>query len=250
MREDFFSPNNRKIEDLMNQLNEVFLNELDQQIAAQHLLKHSFYHAWSEGELSQDCLKEYALQYYHHVKAFPGYLSALHSHTEDLVASQLILQNLVDEAMGKPNHPELWRYFAQSLGSTDEDIQTHVPNDEIKHLIATFRKICLGASVPEGLAALYAYESQIPSVSISKIEGLKKFYGMTHPDQWKYFTVHIDADEKHSAVERDLLSRYATSENSNNIKKAVQAILDALWNFLSGLCARYDIACTNRSVIL
>src|SRR5271169_4807718 len=105
----------------------AFLNELDEQIQEKHLLKHTFYLAWSKGELSQDCLKEYAIEYYHHVKAFPTYLSALHARTEDMKTRQGILQNLVDEELGGPNHPELWKSFALNLGATEQEIEQHVP---------------------------------------------------------------------------------------------------------------------------
>lgn len=59
------------------------LKSIDERIEAKHLLKHDFYQAWNRGELSQECLKEYGKEYYHHVKAFPGYLSAVHSQMDD-----------------------------------------------------------------------------------------------------------------------------------------------------------------------
>ena len=34
------------------------------------------YEAWSAGELTRDDLREYALDYYEHVRAFPSYLAA------------------------------------------------------------------------------------------------------------------------------------------------------------------------------
>ena len=39
-------------------------------------------------------------------------------------------------------------------------------------MIGTFRSVCSECTTAEGLAALYAYESQIPAVSESKIKGL------------------------------------------------------------------------------
>src|ERR1700722_15277044 len=119
----------------------ALLEDLDMQIQAKHLLTHPFYQAWSKGELSLDCLKEYAKEYYHHVKAFPTYLSALHAHTEDPTTRQVLLKNLIEEEAGSPNHPDLWKIFANEIGATDEEIIAHKPNAEIKHLISTFRRI-------------------------------------------------------------------------------------------------------------
>ena len=36
-----------------------------------------FYKAWNKGELSKTTLQTYAQEYYHHVAAFPRYLSAI-----------------------------------------------------------------------------------------------------------------------------------------------------------------------------
>lgn len=217
------------------------LKKLDGQIQAKHLLNHPFYLAWSKGELSNECLKEYALEYYHHVKAFPSYLSALHSRTEDAASRRHLLNNLIDEEAGTPNHPELWSSFALSLGASQEEIDRHRPNEQIQELIHAFRQICQNGNVAQGLAALYAYESQIPEICRSKIKGLKEHYGMRDPEQWKYFTVHIGADEEHSRVERDLLRKHLTE--TSGAHQAAEKILEKLWDFLSGLCHRYEIAC-------
>ena len=84
-----------------------FLDRLDQQIAARHLLTHPFYLAWTRGELSRETLADYAQQYYQHVAAFPTYLSAAHAGCEDQAVRRLLLANLVDEEAGEPNHPAL-----------------------------------------------------------------------------------------------------------------------------------------------
>jgi pyrroloquinoline-quinone synthase len=110
-------------------------------------------------------------------------------------------------------------------------------------LIDTFRSVCGQGSTAEGLAAFYAYESQIPAICESKIDGLKKHYRFTKPEQYEYFTVHIEADREHSAAERDLLSRYLDDRNFESVKVSVSRVLDALWEMLSGVCRRHAIAC-------
>ena len=99
----------------------TFLDDLDAQIKEKHLLNHPFYQAWSRGELSLECLQEYAKEYYHHVKAFPTYISALHAHTECPSTRKALLQNLMEEEGGSPNHPDLWKNFALSLGVKEEE---------------------------------------------------------------------------------------------------------------------------------
>jgi pyrroloquinoline-quinone synthase len=219
------------------------LNEIDNDIAQKHLLKHPFYLAWTRGELTKDALTDYARQYYHHVAAFPTYLSAVHSNCDDQATRKQLLDNLIDEEAGWPNHPELWKQFAGGLGVQEAEFAATEKQPETKKLIDTFRSACSQESTAQGLAALYAYESQIPAICESKIDGLKKHYGFTKPEHYEYFTVHIEADREHSAAEREMLNRYINDGNFESIKASVNRVLDALWDMLSGVCRRHAIAC-------
>jgi pyrroloquinoline-quinone synthase len=219
-----------------------YLDKIDNDIAAKHLLKHPFYLAWARGELSREALADYARQYYHHVAAFPTYLSAVHANCEDQATRKQLLNNLIDEEAGSPNHPELWLRFAEGLGVSTFDVRRSEKWPETKNLIDTFRSVCRDESTAESLAVLYAYESQIPAVCESKIDGLKKHYGFTNPEHYQYFTVHIEADREHSATERKLLSGYVYDRNFGSVKASVNRVLDALWEMLSGVCRRHAIA--------
>src|SRR5882762_9733482 len=219
------------------------LEKIDNDIAEKHLLKHPFYLAWTRGELSKEALTDYAKQYYHHVVAFPTYLSAVHAKCDDQPTRKQILQNLVDEEAGSPNHPELWKQFAAALGVEDVDLEHVEKQPETKNLINTFRSVCSDNSTAEGLAALYAYESQIPAICESKIDGLKKHYGFTDPTGYEYFSVHIEADKEHSATEREMLTDKIDNRNIDNVRASVNRVLDALWEMLSGVCRRHAIAC-------
>ena len=219
-----------------------YLDPIDNQIEAKHLLKHPFYLAWTRGELSKEALVDYARQYYHHVAAFPTYLSAVHARCDDQPTRKQLLDNLIDEEAGSPNHPELWVKFAAGLGVSGVNKPSAEKWPETKNLIDTFRSVCGNGSTAEGLTALYAYESQIPAICESKIDGLKRHYGFNNPEHYRYFTVHIDADREHSAVERKMLGAYIDNRNLETVKASVNRVLDALWEMLSGVCRRHAIA--------
>ena len=219
------------------------LDEIDDNIEAKHLLKHPFYLAWTRGELSNEALADYARQYYHHVRAFPTYLSAVHAKCENEATRKQLLNNLIDEEAGSPNHPELWLHFADGLGVAQDNAKNAEKWPETKKLIETFRSVCGDGSTAEGLAALYAYESQIPAICESKIDGLKKHYGFNKPEHYQYFSVHIEADREHSAAERRMLDAYLNEQNFESVKRSVNRVLDALWEMLSGVCRRHAIAC-------
>jgi pyrroloquinoline-quinone synthase len=219
-----------------------YLDKIDNDIAEKHLLKHPFYLAWTRGELSREALADYARQYYHHVAAFPTYLSAVHANCDNQTTRKQLLSNLIDEEAGSPNHPELWLKFAEGLGVSDVDVRSTEKNPETKNLIDTFRSVCGDGSIAEGLAALYAYESQIPAICESKIDGLKKYYGFTNPEHYRYFTVHIVADREHSAAERSMLGAYIDNHSFGSVRTSVNRVLNALWEMLSGVCRRHAIA--------
>jgi pyrroloquinoline-quinone synthase len=225
--------------DSMNQ----YLEQIDNDIATKHLLKHPFYLAWTRGELSREALTDYARQYYQHVAAFPTYLSAVHAKCDDQTTRKTLLNNLIDEEAGSPNHPELWLKFAEGLGLSESDIRKSEKWPETKNLIDTFRSVCRDGSTVEGLAAIYAYESQIPSICESKIDGLKKHYGFSDPKPYEYFTVHLEADREHSAAERGLLGGYIGNQNFESVRTSVNRVLDTLWEMLTGVCRRHAIAC-------
>jgi len=219
------------------------LDKIDIDIAEKHLLKHPFYLAWTRGELSKEALREYARQYYHHFAAFPTYLSAVHAKCDDQTTRKQLLFNLIDEEAGSPNHPELWKKFAEGLGVDQSDFAKMKKQPETKNLIDTFRSICGEGSTADGMAALYAYESQIPAICESKIDGLKKHYGFRNPKHYEYFSVHIEADREHSAAERKMLASYIDSHNIDSVRGSVRRVLDALWEMLSGIYRRHAIAC-------
>ena len=219
------------------------LEQIDNDIAAKHLLTHPFYLAWTRGELSRAALADYAKQYYQHVAAFPTYLSAIHAKCEDQATRKELLNNLIDEEAGTPNHPELWLNFAEGLGVPAREVQMAEKWPETQNLVDTFRSVCRDGTTAEGVAALYAYESQIPAICESKIGGLKNHYGFSDPKHYEYFSVHIEADREHSAAEQKLLGGYVGDRNFKSVRTSVNRVLDALREMLSGVCHRHAIAC-------
>jgi pyrroloquinoline-quinone synthase len=213
-------------------------------IERRRLLTHPFYVAWTQGELTREQLKQYAGQYFHHVLAEPTYLSAVHSNTphfasdgkSDLGPRQAILQNLIDEELGPKNHPTLWKRFAAALGLSEDDLVAAVPLPATQRLIATFRELCRNRPYYAGMAALHAFESQVPAIAAVKIEGLRRYYGMTDASSVEFFSVHEKADVVHSAVEWRLIEHAADSDAKRaEVVAATEEACDALWQFLSGV---------------
>ena len=213
-----------------------FLEALDALVAEKHLLKHPFYVLWTEGKLSRENLRDYAISYYPHVAAFPRYVSAVHAQSPDPVLRQELLENLIEEERGEANHPALWRRFAAALGANETELAPDARTPEVAALVEAFLETTRDGSVPEGLAALYAYESQIPEIAKTKREGLKAFYGIDDADAVRIFTVHEAADVWHRQVERAALGRVAaTQSDREEALAAASRCLDALNAALDGI---------------
>ena len=221
---------------------------LDSLIAQKHLLTHPFYVAWTEGQLTQEHLQRYAEQYFHHVLAFPTYISAIHYNTPYLAVRQELLDNLISEERGDKNHPTLWRNFAMALGAA-ADLENVPLLDSTAALIQTFREVCLNSPFYAGLAALYVYESQIPAIATTKIDGLQRFYGMDNPADYEFFSVHQLADIYHSDTTAELIETYAVTEAQQaEAAKVAETAATALWQFLDGVYETYcqDIQSANQ----
>ncbi len=204
------------------------------------MLKHPFYVAWTEGRLSKPVLAEYAKQYYAHVRAFPTYVSAVHSQCDEVAIRQELLENLIEEERGHENHPELWMRFAEGLGVTRDDVRNAELLPSTKDSVASLKALTRSEDYREGLAALYAYESQIPEVARTKREGLKSFYGMDDERSVSFFRVHEGIDVLHQQVEKQILSQKCQSaEEQERAIGSARESARALWSFLDGVTEAY-----------
>lgn len=204
------------------------------------MLKHPFYVAWTEGKLSKEVLAEYAKQYYAHVCAFPTYVSAVHSRCEDVSVRQELLENLIEEERGEENHPELWLRFAEGVGVTRDEVKNAELLPSTVESVSRLKSLTQSDDYREGLAALYAYESQIPDVARTKREGLKSFYDISEERAVSFFRVHEGIDVLHQEVERKILSKKCvTNEDQARCSEAASKSAQALWGFLDGVAAAY-----------
>ena len=217
----------------------MFSQELNKKLDQYHLLNHPFYKSWNEGKLTREIIKDYAEQYYQHVKAFPRYISATHSICEDITKRKILLENLQDEENPNADHPKLWKNFALAMGADKDKIEDvkreWFTNDMIENFFHQARK-----SYAEGLASLYTYERQIPEIAETKIQGLKKFYGVNSKEGLEFFEAHKSADVIHRAECEKLLDGLSKEEQ---VKAEKASVLTAryLWNFLSGMTSKHKL---------
>jgi pyrroloquinoline-quinone synthase len=222
-----------------NQLKQrTMLESLDALVEEHHLLKHPFYHAWTEGTLSKESLQLYAEQYYQHVRAFPENLQQLAGRTDGNLA-ELVNENLAEELDPSGPHPQLWRQFAESLGVSDADLDRARPLSGIAALLDAFDEVASEGTLAQAVAAFYVYEAQVPEIAAQKISGLRRFYDINDPRALAYFGVHEEADVRHRAAWRGWLANQKDADTFG-VLCAAENILKALWGALDAV---YPQAC-------
>lgn len=230
----------------MSNSSETFTTQLNQVITQHNLLNHPFYLKWSEGSLTMEQLREYAKQYYQFVKHFPRLVSAVHSNSADAADRAMLMQNLADEEGYKSsfkNHPALWMDFATSLGLSEKEVNECSSLEQTEELIQGMYALARSEDAKTGIAALYAYESQVPEIAHSKIDGLKKYYGIDSEEALAYFTVHAEFDVWHSQDElQSLVSGATNSSREESLVNAAEQSAKLQWRFLDGI---YNTYCMN-----
>lgn len=205
---------------------------MDEATAPTRLLDHPFYRAWSAGTLSREDLGFYSTQYWRQVESFPARL-------EDLVgrldgdARTIVAENLRDER--DDDHPALWLRFAEAVGVEADAVRGTAAEPETQECIESFRSGMTQRSEAFALGMLYAYESQTPDVAKTKVDGLRKHYGIDG-DGVTYFELHGELDVEHTdGLARALESVAATPAQRQDAIEGAKAGAEAVWRILDGV---------------
>jgi pyrroloquinoline-quinone synthase len=188
-------------------------------------LDHPFYTKWVAGTLPKENIQE---QYFAE-SSFPRFLSAIHSRTEDPAERQHLLENLWDEEHGTENHRELWLRFAEGMGVARGDVESADRNGATRALVDTYASACEDPSA--GVAAVHAYERQVPGVAAAKIAGLREHYGADDDRTLAFWKVHEGLDFEHADAEREILA----ASDRDRVLDGTHRALDAWWAFLDAV---------------
>ncbi len=189
---------------------------IDSEIEKRSLLKHSFYKMWSEGKLTIDHLQGYSKEYFQLVKTVPKFVESISKTTGN---SDIITSNAREEA----EHVELWARFATALGVSRSDLISYGGSEKTNEAVTKLMGLA-DLTFEEAVAAMYAYEMELPKISRSKIDGLKKLYGMDSEDATKYFEIHEEADVRHAQVWREILQRIPAERHEAVINAAIKSL--------------------------
>jgi pyrroloquinoline-quinone synthase len=193
------------------------IQRIDSEIQKYSLLKHPFYEMWSEGKLTIDHLQGYSKEYFQLVKIVPKFVESIASKRGN--SADIITKNASEEA----EHIELWLRFATALGLSKTDLINYGGSEKTNAAIAKLMALS-NFTFEEAVAAMYAYEMELPKISRSKIDGLKKFYGMDSEDGTKYFEVHEEADVRHAQIWREIIQKIPAHKHEVALNAAIESL--------------------------
>ena len=197
-------------------MDDVIVQRIDSEIEKRSLLKHSFYQLWSEGKLTIDHLQGYSKEYFQLVKVVPEFVENIAKLTRD---PNTIHANAREEA----EHIDLWVRFAKALGISRSDLINYSGSEKTNEAVDKLMRLS-SLTFEEAAAAMYAYEMELPKISRSKIDGLKKFYGMDSEDAIKYFETHEEADVRHAQVWREILQSIPAERQEAIFNAAIKSL--------------------------
>jgi len=210
-------------------------------VSARSLLQHPFYQAWSKGELTLKELQGYAKEYYYAAQSVPVVMETIRKNAPSTL-TQIQRETFAKNAREEVEHIELWERFASSLGITQDELNAYEPTQAVKDAVTLIVEQA-GLGFEEGVAAMYAFECELPQISESKIDGLRKFYGLSTADARAYFDEHM-AEEKHLCFWRALLDHFE-EEKVEDCILAARATVGAQNKILDGVVERYmDAPCS------
>ena len=213
----------------------LLIERIDYEIEKHSLLKHVFYQMWSEGKLTINHLQGYSKEYFQLVKVVPKFVENIFNVITDPSLKRAIGQNLKEES----EHIEPWIMFSTAMGIQRNDLASYKGENETNMAVSTLSQLT-ERSLEEAVAAMYAYEKELPKISRSKIDGLKKFYGVQSNEATKYLEIHEEVDLRHSEVWKNILKTIPEEKQECALNAAISS-LEAQNKLLDSVQKKYVV---------
>ena len=197
----------------------LLIERIDYEIEKHSLLKHVFYQMWSEGKLTINHLQGYSKEYFQLVKVVPKFVENIFNVIEDPSLKRAVGQNLKEES----EHIEPWIMFSTAMGVQRNDLTSYRGENETNMAVSTLSQLT-ERSLEEAVAAMYAYEKELPKISKSKIDGLKRFYGVQSNEATKYLEIHEEVDLRHSEVWKNILKTIPEEKQECALNAAISSL--------------------------
>ena len=202
--------------------NEAFVDSIADEIiepGIQRLMENRYFSELREGQLSVRRLQGWSLQHYlHNIVLLKGFALCMVKNAHD----DRLYNHFSYQFEEERTHPDLAKRFGLALGLGEEDFAHATP--VFGCLIHTSRMIhgmLLGSPAENRVGALVD-ESMVRRYSEEFNSHARKHYGLGD-DACEFFTVHMVADEEHTAMASEVIARMAETPREQQLVREAAA---------------------------
>ncbi len=226
-----------------------FYEEMRQYVLRHGAINNSYLDRFRTGALTDEELREFAIEFYNFARFFPKILVAQLVNTEDeMVAEELtkVLYSELGEGRSKNRHELLYRDFLRSVGVDVHDAMTCPMLPSTRAYIEGMEQLYSSGNHYLALGASFGLENMATTMWEHLIPGLSRLRSERYPKMdMTYFAFHLELEASHEDAMRkavvavDGLQESAagkmSKKNRVDFKKGVKAMLDHLEGFWVGL---------------
>jgi len=215
--------------------------ELHGVVAARHSKDHPLIGMIERGELTNEQLLGFAVQFYQlFAKVFPRPIAALYARCpDDRDLEKHLRENLIEgtgQASGSASHRDLFIRFSEALGLDREALDAAEPLPETAAVLNWREVLFYQRPWIEAMAAQdYALEGTVAARMKRIVHGLRTHYDIP-PEEMSYWAMHVEVKDHDDSVGEMAVEKFArTDEQQAAVRQAVERTLETFWVFFDGV---------------
>lgn len=219
----------------------TFYQDMRQLVLGHGAINNAYLTRFRTGELSDEDLKEFAIEFYNFARFFPRILVAQLVNTEDeRVADELtkVLYSELGDGHSRHRHELLYRDFLRSVGIDVHEAMTRPMLPSTRAYIEGMERLYGDGNHAKALGASFGLENMAITMWDHLIPGLFHLKRTRHPQMdVTYFTFHRELESTHEeAMEHAVEAQRDMSDRDKaDFRNGVIAVLDYLEGFWKGL---------------
>ncbi len=202
----------------------------------QRLMDTPYFTELRQGKLSVRRMQGWALQHYLHNKAIlKAFALGMVKNAHDPALFDYFTYQFTEEQ----SHPDLAKRFGLALGLKEEDFAEATQIFECQiHSGRTVYNTLMGIP-PQNRASALTSESMVCRYSEEFLNAGRKHYGLSDQDL-TFFTVHMVADQEHTAQSADLIARMVkTPRDERLVRESAQYMVRIKLGKFDGIFREY-----------
>jgi pyrroloquinoline-quinone synthase len=215
--------------------------KLEAAVLERHCADHSLTKKWAAGEISRNAMAGWAIEQYHWISnIYRGDL--FKAANTPLESQKLILGNYLDEVDPERPHLDIILRFAAANGANIDAVKRGRGLPTTEAWVAWYNRVCKDESFIASIAATnVGTESQSPMLYSKMLPALRNVYRFDEK-VIEHFSLHAVADVEHGGKGFDILDRYCTTPELQQMAiRYARESARMRWFFFDGIYLHYEM---------